>query len=1146
VGERIGEGGFGAVYRCEQLELERQAVIKVLHERRSRAVDRARFMREAKLASHLRHHYAAHIYSYGAERDGVQWIAMELVPGLTFEAWLKLNGPMALEQFVPFFEKVAEVVAAAHDSGIIHRDLKPSNVMVVEIDGVMIPKLLDWGIAKLASPLGPPEKWADGSPGESRERSTISLEHARPLTRSSAGIGSAPYMSPEQWICPSEVGPASDIYSLGVVAYRALTGVVPFAGETTDDYCRMHCHARVRALGPGFPRALDQAIQRALNKAPDQRQSSVRELAAELRAALQASEQELLRASARQWEAGARAHGLLWGRDMLACFESWTRRISWPALSDQEVAFIAASQRRARRSTWSKRILAMLAMSAVFGLLLLLQTESQDRARAAERLLVQSEAEQGRQDLRDNGPEARRHLAAAYNGGDHSPGLKFMLARALQSQRSELARFSSQSGRMWSAAFSPDSKTIVTTDDHAAQVWDAARYRLLFTASHADIVYDAIYSGDGRTLYTASGDGTVGVWDAATGAPVRKLSREGRRIRYDLLATSPDRRFVAAIDTRGEAVHVWNTDTGASLAELPNDGSGLPAIAFSSDSRWLVATGGDDLRVFDVQTWQKVLAIPHVRRMSLDPTSPRVATGNTEGDFSIWELPSGTRIRHLREVGEAIDRVAFSPDGGLVVTAAADGAEQIWNATTGGLQAQLNVRKGRCYAIEFDHSSHLVLSAFADGTVVIADVTQGVPISMLEGAESAVRAAHFESNSHRIVAASSDGTARIWDAAAPYFRWGGGPTGKICSDPMEPDRRFVAIACPGAPTRVWDTVRGQLLAELPSVIEMDDGAWNSTSSAVSAAGDRAAIARNHAVEIYEVPSGRLLQVVRHDAGVNVVAFARDGRDLVSGDIEGTLLLTRDGQAPIALQSATRGTRGIDAALVSANHIVAVDASKHLRVYDRRTSAMLADLEVSTRVLALRASHDGTRVISLPAFALSGQVGKTAAADLWDLEHYRFIAALGSHRGPTFSARFMAEDREVVTAGGDGTVRRWDAASGRSIQTYRGSPTLLGDAMLSSDRAVIVAGGADGVLHFWDSRSGRPLWTMPASKSPIVAIHRQGDDIITFGFRGEISGWRLPDADHVIDADQVIEGTLKPELWFRDEADHPDSETPASP
>ncbi|HEX4417536.1 MAG TPA: protein kinase, partial [Kofleriaceae bacterium] len=886
VGEQIGEGGFGAVYRCEQLELERQAVIKVLHERRRSAVDRARFMREAKLASRLCHHYAAHIYSYGAERDGVQWIAMELIPGLTFEAWLKRNGPMTLEQFVPFFEKIVEAVAAAHDRGIIHRDLKPSNVMVVEIDGVLIPKLLDWGIAKLAPALGPLANSPDDSPGESRERSTIALDDDRPLTRSSAGIGSAPYMSPEQWMCPGEVGPASDIYSLGIIAYRALTGVVPFAGESTDDYCRMHCHARARTLGPEFPRALDQAIQRALHKAPDQRQRSVRELAAELRAALQASEQELLRASARQWEAGARAHGLLWGHDMLARFERWTRRISWPALSDQEVAFIAASQRRARRSTWSKRILAMLAISAVFGLLLLMQAESQDRAQAAERLLVQ-EAEQGRQDLRDNGLKARRHLAAAYNGGDHSPGLKFMLARALQSQRSELARFSSQDGRMWSAAFSPDSKTIVTTDDRVAQVWDAASYRLRFTASHTDIVYDAIYSADGRTLYTASGDGTVGVWDAATGTSLRTLSREGQRIRYDLLATSPDGRFVAAIDTSGEAVQVWNTGTGASLAELSSDGSGFPAVAFSSDGRWLVATGGEELRVFDVQTWQKVLAIPHVRRMSLDPTRPRVATGNTEGDLAIWELPSGTRIRHLREVGEAIDRVAFSSDGGLVVTAAADGAEQIWNTTTGGLQAQLNVRKGKCYAIEFDHSSHLVLSAFADGTVVIADVTQGVPISMLEGAESAVRTAHFESNSRRIVAASSDGTARVWDAAAPYFRWGGGPTGKICNDAMEPDRRFLAIACPGTPTRVWDTVRGQLLAELPSVIEMDDGAWNSTSSAVSAAGDRAAIARNHAVEIYEVPSSRLIQVIRHDAGVNVVAFAGEGRDLVSGDIAGT-------------------------------------------------------------------------------------------------------------------------------------------------------------------------------------------------------------------------------------------------------------------
>src|SRR5690242_14832085 len=120
--ERIGAGGCGAVYRCEQPALRRDAVIKVLHgQRPPNEAAQERFMREARLASRLDHPYAAHVYSFGIEPDGLMWIAMELVQGVTLGEWVKSRGPMPLEQFVPFFDAVAHVVQAAHARGIVHR-----------------------------------------------------------------------------------------------------------------------------------------------------------------------------------------------------------------------------------------------------------------------------------------------------------------------------------------------------------------------------------------------------------------------------------------------------------------------------------------------------------------------------------------------------------------------------------------------------------------------------------------------------------------------------------------------------------------------------------------------------------------------------------------------------------------------------------------------------------------------------------------------------------------------------------------------------------------------------------------------------------------------------------------------------------------
>src|SRR6185436_1017758 len=149
--ERIGEGGYGAIYRCEQPLLGREAVIKVLHGRhRASQVTIQRFLREARFASRLDHPYAAHVYAFGVEKeDGLLWIAMEMVHGTPLDRWLRERGPLALHAFVPFFEHIAEVVQTGHERGIVHRDLKPSNVMVIERAGRLLPKLLDFGIAKL-------------------------------------------------------------------------------------------------------------------------------------------------------------------------------------------------------------------------------------------------------------------------------------------------------------------------------------------------------------------------------------------------------------------------------------------------------------------------------------------------------------------------------------------------------------------------------------------------------------------------------------------------------------------------------------------------------------------------------------------------------------------------------------------------------------------------------------------------------------------------------------------------------------------------------------------------------------------------------------------------------------------------------------
>src|SRR6185503_10893010 len=147
--ERLGRGGSGEVFRAEQAQLGRSAVIKVLRSDLAPSPNRVeRFLREARLASTLDHPYAAHIYAFGAEPDGVLWIAMEHVRGTTLDEVIARCGPMPPSVFAPLFERLCEVIHSAHELGIIHRDIKLANVMVIERSGQLLPKLLDFGIAK--------------------------------------------------------------------------------------------------------------------------------------------------------------------------------------------------------------------------------------------------------------------------------------------------------------------------------------------------------------------------------------------------------------------------------------------------------------------------------------------------------------------------------------------------------------------------------------------------------------------------------------------------------------------------------------------------------------------------------------------------------------------------------------------------------------------------------------------------------------------------------------------------------------------------------------------------------------------------------------------------------------------------------------
>jgi tetratricopeptide (TPR) repeat protein/predicted Ser/Thr protein kinase len=255
IGDILGEGGMGSVYKATDLEADRTVALKVLS-RRSLADDeiKRRFMREANAGAHLDHPGIVKIYDFG-EEEGEHYLAMEYVEGETLRHLVK-DSPLLPEQAVDICIAVAEALAAAHKAGVLHRDIKSENIMLTPVGEV---KVMDFGLAR--------------------------MQNSSLLTQEGGLLGTVAYMSPQQ-ASGEAVDHRSDIFSLGVVLYELLTGRLPFGAEYEMAVIYSILNEDpigVKDLNPQLPEALDQVIVKALRKELNNRYQSGDEFAADLK-----------------------------------------------------------------------------------------------------------------------------------------------------------------------------------------------------------------------------------------------------------------------------------------------------------------------------------------------------------------------------------------------------------------------------------------------------------------------------------------------------------------------------------------------------------------------------------------------------------------------------------------------------------------------------------------------------------------------------------------------------------------------------------------------------------------------------------------------------------------------------------------------
>jgi serine/threonine-protein kinase len=273
VQDKIGEGGFGAVFRGKQIATGREVALKILHPHNlGDPTIVARFRREAEACSKLRDPHTVTTYDFDETEDGILYLAMELLRGRSLHHLQRSEGPFSCERVLGILDQVAESLGEAHDNGIVHRDMKPENVIVEDRGGQDYVKVLDFGIAKMMS-------------GD---------REIQALTAVGQTLGTLEFMSPEQ-LRGIKLDGRSDIYALGMMAYEMLTGELPFKNAKTPIEI-INFHMKDQSPPPSKLRpdlkihpAVDDVLLKMVAKARDDRFADIRALRDQIARALKAN-----------------------------------------------------------------------------------------------------------------------------------------------------------------------------------------------------------------------------------------------------------------------------------------------------------------------------------------------------------------------------------------------------------------------------------------------------------------------------------------------------------------------------------------------------------------------------------------------------------------------------------------------------------------------------------------------------------------------------------------------------------------------------------------------------------------------------------------------------------------------------------------
>ncbi len=609
---------------------------------------------------------------------------------------------------------------------MIHRDIKPANLLLDNGGELWI---ADFGLAHVG---------ADAS-----------------CTRTGELLGTLRYMSPEQALVrPVVADHRTDLYSLGATLYELLTLEPVFAGSQRAELIRQIAEVDPRPLRQTqrhIPADLEAIVLKCLEKEPEDRYATARDLAADLSRYL--GHQSVTAAAPhtgrkKQQMGSAACHG---GEGGSGAVNSGGGR---PGA--RQPAHLARTGR-----TKAALVLA----------------QNNEHAAESQRRRAEQMTE-----------EVREHLYAS----DMKLASQAWSSTDVGQVRTLLERHRPAPGRRDLRGF----------EWH--YLWRLCHSDKLTLRGHAGEVYCACFSPDGRQLATASQDSTIKLWDSASGQEL--LTLRGHTGEVNHVAFSPDGTLLASCSD-DETVRLWDAASGKEAAVLSGHIGAVSEVVFSRDGK-LLATGGEDklIRLWDVETRKQIVTLSghtrQIRGLAFSPDRQTLASGSSDNTIKLWDVETRQERATLRGHTSIVCSVSFSRDSRMLASASWDQTIKLWAVASATERASLTGHLSRVQSVSFSPVDDALVSAGMDGTVRLWNILSGEQRRVLKGHAGRVWSATFSYDGKTLATTGADRTIKVWDSdiTAGPIRFVDVPG--VRSIAFSPDGQTLAVG--GISTRLWN------------------------------------------------------------------------------------------------------------------------------------------------------------------------------------------------------------------------------------------------------------------------------------------------------------------------------------------------------